>query len=261
MTTTPVAPRTTPHAPPALHYLVVSAQLVVKNPGFAIFAVALPVILYVVFQQVFGRSTLDGLNWPAMVMVSMAAYGALGAALSGGAQLAVERRSGWLRQLTLTSLTARSILWAKAGVIMLLVLPALGMVYAAGYVLGGVRAPVADWLVSIGLMWVALVPLTVLGVALGLWVRAEAVQGLTTLVLLLLALLGGLWFPVQTMPAALQAIARATPSYWVAELGRFPFVDGAPFPWTGIAVLAGWTAALTVLGVLGYRRAAEHSTR
>ena len=69
-----------------------------------------------------------------MIMVSMAAYGSLGAAMSGGAQLAVERRSGWFRQLSITALPPRVFLWAKAAVIMLIVLPALVLVFAAGAV-------------------------------------------------------------------------------------------------------------------------------
>ena len=110
-------------------------------------------------------------------------------------------------------------------------------------------------------MWLALVPLAVLGIVIGLWVKAEAVQGLTTLALLLLSMLGGLWFPVQIMPSLMQSVAHALPSFWVAELGRYPFLPGGDFPWTGIWVLVGWSAVLTVLGALGYRRAAANSKR
>ena len=58
----------------------------------------------------------------------------------------------------------------------------------------------------------------------------------------------------------MRVIAELTPSYWLATLGRYPFgSDG--FPWQGAAVLAGWTIALTVVGALGYRRAAATSKR
>ena len=87
------------------------------------------------------------------------------------------------------------------------------------------------------------------------------VQGLTTLALLLLSMLGGLWFPVEIMPSLMQSVAHALPSFWVAELGRYPFLPSGEFPWTGIWVLVGWSAALTVLGALGYRRAAANSKR
>ena len=261
-TTTMIRPAAGSRLSPALHYTVRAALLTAKNFGFVLFSLAMPVILYVVFSRLYGTGGDDsGINWSAMIMVSMAAYGSLGAAMSGGAQLAVERRSGWFRQLSITALPPRSFLWAKAAVIMLIVLPALILVFGAGYLIGGVRAPLVDWLASLGLMWLALVPLAVLGIVIGLWVKAEVVQGLTTLALLLLSMLGGLWFPVEIMPSFMQSVAHALPSFWVAELGRYPFLPGSDFPWTGIWVLIGWSAVLTVIGALGYRRAAANSKR
>ena len=248
--------------PPAVHYTLHSALLTAKNVSFVFFAVALPVILYLVFSQVFGGvDPGTGTDYGAVTMVNMAAYGSLGAAMSGGAQLAVERRSGWFRQLSITALPPRAFLGARIVVILLIVLPALVLVFAAGYVVGGVRAPPLTWLASLGLLWLALLPMTVLGIVIGLWVKAETVQGVTTLSLLVLSLLGGLWFPVQAMPPVMQSVAHALPSFWLAELGRYPFLPAGPFPWTGVWVLAGWSAALTVLGALGYRRAAADSKR
>jgi ABC-2 type transport system permease protein len=255
-------PRTGRRLPPAVHYTLYSALLTAKNLGFVIFSVAMPVILYVVFSRVFaGQGDSSGVDYAAMIMISMAAYGSLGAAMSGGAQLAVERRSGWFRSLTLTVLPPRAFLWSKAAVIMFIVLPALLLVFAAGFTVGGVRASLVVWLSSLALMWVALIPLTILGVALGLWVKAEAVQGLTTLLLLVLAMLGGLWFPVEVMPTVMQDIAYTLPSYWLAQLGRYPFLPGTAFPWMGVWVLLAWSAVLSVFGALGYRRAAANSKR
>jgi ABC-2 type transport system permease protein len=246
---------------PALHYTWRSALITAKNWSFVLFSVVLPLALYVLFSQMFGGESDGGYDWPAMTMVSMAAYGSLGAALAGGAQLALERRSGWFRQLSITALPPRAFLWAKAGVIMLLVLPSLILVYLAGFLIGGVRMPVGVWFASLGLIWLALVPMTVLGIVLGLWFKAEAVPGVTTLVLLVLAMLGGLWFPAQLMPSVMQSVAHSLPSYWLAELGRYPMLPGTAFPWTGLSVLLAWSAALTVLGGLGYRRAVASSKR
>ena len=134
--TTLIRPVAGPRLSPAVHYTLRTALLTAKNFGFVIFSLAMPVILYVVFSRMYGTATDDsGVNWSAMIMISMAAYGSLGAAMSGGAQLAVERRSGWFRQLSITALPPRSFLWAKAAVIMLIVLPALILVFAAGYLI------------------------------------------------------------------------------------------------------------------------------
>lgn len=246
--------------PPALHYALHSAMLTAKNISFVVFTVIMPVSLYLVFSAMYGGGTGAGLA-SAMIMVSMAAYGSLGAAMSGGAQLALERRSGWFRQLMITSVPPRFFLWARAAVTMLLVLPALLLVFVAGGLLGGVTATPAQWAASLGLLWLGLLPMTMLGMVVGVWVKAEAVQAVTTMLLLALSLLGGLWFPVEAMPPVMQAVAPALPSYWLGELGRFPFLPGADFPWGGIWVLLAWSVLLTILGAVGYRRAAATSRR
>ncbi|HEY5787872.1 MAG TPA: ABC transporter permease [Microlunatus sp.] len=267
ITTNPAAAETadgrrrSPRWPAPVHYAVHSTWLTVKNFAFVVFAVGMPLVLYVVFSQTFTGSGPDAGLVSAMIMVSMAAYGALGAAMSGGAQLATERRSGWFRQLSVTTLAPREFLLAKAGVIMVLVLPSLLLVFGAGFLIGGVRMPVGVWLASLALMWVALVPLAILGIVIGLWVKAEAVGGVTTLILLLLAMLGGLWLPTEMMPPVAQALAQALPSYWLAELGRWPMLPDSAFPWTGVLVLLAWVIGLTVLGGLGFRRATASSKR
>lgn len=260
------APRRRIAAP--AHYLLHTLRLTIKNTGFMIFSVITPLVLYVVFVQIFGAAApVGGISWPAMYMVALAAYGSLGAAMGGGSQLAVERRSGWFRQLTITTLRPRQFLLAKAGVIMLVVLPALVLVFAAGFVVGGVRAAWWTWPAALALMWLALIPVAVLGLVIGLWVKAETVQGLTTLTLLVLSMLGGLWFPAQLMPAAMRRLAELLPSYWIAEFGRYPFraaaAGGHPavFPWHGVLVLLAWMITLTIVGALGYRRAAATSKR
>ncbi|MEU1972062.1 ABC transporter permease [Microbacterium sp. NPDC019599] len=245
---------------PALHYALHSAKLTARNVSFVLFTVIMPVTLYLVFNAIYGGAGDTGAA-SAMIMVSMAAYGSLGAAMSGGAQLALERRSGWFRQLMITSVSPRVFLWARAAVTMLLVLPALLLVFVAGALLGGVTATVGQWAASLGLLWLGLLPMTVLGMVVGVWIKAEAVQAVTTMLLLALSLLGGLWFPVDAMPPAMQAVAPIFPTYWLGELGRFPFLPEASFPWGGIWALLAWSAVLTVLGALGYRRAAATSKR
>ncbi len=134
MTATITAPTSSTTWRRAVHYTLRSAIITGKNWSFVLFSVGMPVVLYLVFSQIFGGAgRRPRYDYRAVIMVSMAAYGSLGAALSGGAQLAVERRSGWFRQLSITALPSRAFLWAKAAVIMLLVLPSIALVYLAGF--------------------------------------------------------------------------------------------------------------------------------
>jgi ABC-2 type transport system permease protein len=196
-----------------------------------------------------------------MIKSPMAAYGSLGAAMSGGASWRWNGgRAGSGNEHHRPAGADFPV--AKSAVIMLVVLPALILVFVAGFVVGGVRAPATAWLACLALMWLALLPMTILGVAIGLWAGADAVPGVTTLVLLMLSALGGLWFPVQIMPDVMQTIAKAlrrrtgSPSWDAGRSCQALASRGA-----GIVVLLGWSIGLSVLGALGYRRATANSTR
>jgi len=245
----------------ATHYFGHTVRLTFRNVAYLIFTIGLPVTMYLVFNSIFGsEQVIPGVNYSAMIMVQMAGYGALGSAMSGGAVIALERRSGWFRQLMITAVPERSFLVARAATVLVIVLPSLLLVFLAGFAIGGVRAPVEVWIASLVAMWASLLPLATLGVVLGLLVKGEAVQGLNTVVMMVLSMAGGLWFPIQMMPEPVQAVAQFLPSYWIGEFGRWPFL-GEGFPWQGVAVQLGWTLVLVVIGGLGYRRAVRDSKR
>ena len=65
-------------------------------------------MLYVLYTAVLPGDTatgpIAGLPWPVYFLVSMAAYGAIGAAMSQAVPIATERRQGWARQLRVTPL-------------------------------------------------------------------------------------------------------------------------------------------------------------
>src|SRR5664279_5981337 len=121
-------------------YAFVSTRAAYRNVRFLVLTVALPLLLFLLYSSLYqGQSTDSGLTVVAYLMVSMASFGCIGAAINTGARVAVERQVGWNRQLRLTALPARSYLIAKAVVSMLVTLPALILVFIAGATVGGVQ--------------------------------------------------------------------------------------------------------------------------
>ena len=59
--------------------------------------------------------------------------------------------------------------------------------------------------------------------------------------------------PGRAFPPFLQDVAKVTPSYWLADLGR-SVLAGDGVPMTAVLVLAAWTVVLGVVGVVAYRR-------
>lgn len=237
-------------------YLRLEILRVLRVPQLLAITVALPVLLFLVIAGLF-EGSLGGVAAKAYAMQSMAAYGSLGAAMYSASAIALERRIGWNRQLRLTPLPPPAYVLVKGLAAWLVTLPGLLLVYLAGAAVG-VALPIWQWAALAAATWAALLPFVLLGIALGFLGTSESIQAVTTFLVLALALLGGMWFPVEIMPSALQAVAHALPSYWLNAVGRA--VMGAPgIGWTGLAVLAGWTIAIAAIAANRYRADARRA--
>lgn len=231
-------------------YLGLEIRRAVRNRQFLLFTVALPLVLFLIYAQLYGDGSLGGLSSTGYLMTSMAAFGAMVGAMSAGTRIALERKSGWNRQLRLTPLRPGSYLLAKGAVGVLLALPALGLVYLAGVIMG-VDAPAGQLLASAIGTWLAVVPFAVLGIAIGYAANPDSAQGLFSLTFLGLSLFGGVWIPVEVMPRVMADFAHALPSYWLGVVARGPIGGGVD--WLAIPVLAGWTLLLGLLVMRRYR--------
>jgi len=240
-----------------VRYALISTRTAYRNTRFLVLTVALPLLLFVLYSNIYqGQDAGGGLSVVAYLMVSMASFGCIGAAINTGARIAIERQTGWNRQLRLSALPAHSYLAAKAAVSMLVTLPALVLVFIAGATIGGVSLGAGQWWETGLAVWLGLIPFAVLGLVIGFAGTVDAVQPISMVTYLGLSILGGLWFPVEAFPAFLQDVAKMTPSYWLAELGRSVLV-GSGVPLTAVLVLAGWTAVLTAWGAFAYSRSGK----
>ncbi|WP_395728195.1 ABC transporter permease [Nakamurella sp.] len=235
-------------------YALTSTRLAYRNVRFLVLTVALPLLLFLLYANLYqGQDAGDGLTVVAYLMVSMASFGCIGAAINTGARIAIERQVGWNRQLRLTALPGSSYLVAKAIVSMLVTLPALLLVFLAGATIGAVQLTAGQWIGTGFAVWLGLIPFAVLGLVIGFAGTVDTVQPISMITYLGLSILGGLWFPVEAFPAFLQQVAKVTPSYWLADLGR-SVLAGQGVPVDAVLVLAAWTLVLGVVGVWAYRR-------
>src|SRR5699024_1423269 len=140
---------------------------------FVLFTVALPVVMYLLFNNLYGDESEGGINVGAYLMVSMAAYGGIGATINAGARIALERQTGWNRQLRLSALTGRGYLFGKAAVSMLVALPAIALVFAAGAIFGSAQLSAGQWLGCGFALWLTLIPFGILGLLIGFWASVD----------------------------------------------------------------------------------------
>ena len=244
-----------------LHYTGQSILTQVRDWAFLGFIIVMPTTVYLFFSGIYGDRATDGsgVDVAAVMMVMMATYGGLGAAMNAGSQIQSERSSGWFRQLMVTALTPAQFVAAKVITAVVVVIPAIGTVFVAGAV-RGVRLDAGIWAASLGLIVAALLPMVLFGLVIALWFKPQTATAATTLTMMALAMLGGLWFPLEMMPGAMQPLGRLLPSYWASQVGAWPLVGG-DFPVQGVLVLGCWLAVLVAVGGLGYRRAVRTSRR
>jgi ABC-2 type transport system permease protein len=211
-----------------------------RNRQYLFFTVLLPALFTIFFTKVIGGQLQPGdyQDVAGATMISMMAYGAIGAALGATIRLAFDRSSGWMRQLRVLPVPPAATLAVDVLVGALLVLPSLVVVALVGRFVNGVEFAPATWLLLLAVMWAGAVVFVALGVAVGLALDAQAAGAAIGILGAILAALGGLWFPVEAFPAGMVPLAHAMPSYWYAELGRD--LAGGTFSITPVLALAGF---------------------
>ena len=217
-----------------------------RNRRYLMFSVAFPVVFYLLYTGVLAGGDpgqrIDGTTWGAFFMVSMAAYGAIGAALSGALVIAVERSSGWTRQLRTTPLPPSTYLASKVLTSLVTTVPALLLVMAAAALLNGVRLDPEQWVQLVVSLAIGALPFAALGVLIGYLFDSSSAQGGMMISYFTIAILGGLWAPLSSFPDALVTIGHVLPGYHFANLGWAALSGRAP-ALADVLVLGAYLAA------------------
>ncbi len=237
----------------ALAYARYEVLRTFRNRRFFIFSFAFPLALYYAIaapnQHVHNLGG-SGIAAPVYFMVGLSAFGTMNAVLATGARIAAERAVGWNRQLRLTPLSTRIYFAVKVLTSYAMALVTIALLYAAGATLG-VHLSAASWLAMTALILVALVPFAALGIVIGHLLTSDSVGPAIGGTTALLALLGGVWFPITG--GALLVIAQALPSYWLVQASHAG-IGGPGWGRTGWAVVAAWSVAAGLVAGRAYQR-------
>jgi ABC-2 type transport system permease protein len=227
-----------------------------RNRRLFIFSLGFPLVL---FYSIAGPNRHEaslggtGISAPVYFMVGMVAFGTMNAVLGSGARIAAERSVGWNRQLRLTPLSTRTYFRVKVLTAYALAAITIVLLYIAGATLG-VRLQAGDWVAMTLLILVGLVPFAGLGIFMGHMLTTDSIgpaMGGTTA---LLALLGGVWFPITS--GVMRTVAEALPSYWLVQAAHVG-LGGTGWGRTGWAVVVVWSVATAVAAGRAYRRDTE----
>ncbi|MFD3562148.1 ABC transporter permease [Streptomyces sp. NPDC058686] len=235
-----------------IDYIRLEVRRTLRDTMFVIFGVGMPVMMYLLFTNL-GENDPE---WKTVSMVGMAAYGAVGSALSTGGGVAEDKTIGWLRQLRVTPMTPREVVAGRALTGSVTVLPSIAAVLLAGGLVNGVRLDVWQWAAIAVLLWLGSIPFTLLGLGNGYRLTAQTTGVANMVCNLGLSVLGGLWFPIALFPGWLRSVSSYTPTNRFAQLGT-AVADGHAPTAAAVGVLAAWLLAFGSYAVVSYRRSAR----
>jgi ABC-2 type transport system permease protein len=245
----------------SLRYLRLETARQLRNGRSLLFSFAIPAFMMLIFGRANGPDVVDpttGLPWLVVTTVQMAGYGGMMAALGQAFVIVQERSVGWNRQLRITPLSGTGYLVSKLVTALCAGLMSIVLIFVISSVAFHPQlAPVAWLMAGLGL-WFGILPFALIAIMIGQFAKPQFAQPLFMAVFFGLAILGGLWVPLQVMPHWVTNVAKAVPSYWLNHLGDMGArLSGDAVP--ALLVLLAWTIALGVFISWRYRRDAARA--
>lgn len=239
-----------------LAYLGRESLRQLKNMRSMIFTLAVPLVMLFAFGGTFGGAgqvdATTHLPWIVVTTVQVAAYGGMMSALSQAFQIVTERSIGWNRQLRITPLSGTAYLVSKLVAALALALLSIVVIIGVSVALYHPDLSVGSWMLAGLAIWCGVIPFALLGILIGQFAKPEFAQPMFMAIFMGMAVLGGLWIPLQVFPAWVANVAEAVPSYWLNRVGQLGALQSGDAV-TPAIVLTGWALGLGALIVWRYR--------
>jgi ABC-2 type transport system permease protein len=242
-TDAPAADRAAPAARRVLAQARFETLAVLRNGEQLLVTLIIPVVALIAlgqgsFLEIGGDAARIDVITPGVLGLAVMA----GSMASQAIATAFDRRNGVLRLLATTPLGRGGLLAGKAIAVLAVAALQVVVVSAVGLALGWRPDPAGIPAALLALL-LGVAAFTALALLLAGTLRAEAVLAVANLLLVVLAVVGGVVLPVSDLPAAWAAVAQWLPPGALGEALRAALLDGA-FPAAHLAALAAWTLAL-----------------
>jgi ABC-2 type transport system permease protein len=241
----------------SIAYIGLESVRQLKNARGLIFTFAIPLVMLLIFGSAYGSGGVidktTGLPWVVVTTIQMAGYGGMMAALGQAFNIVTERSIGWNRQLRITPLSGTGYLISKVVSALAVSLVSIVLLIVVSVVVLHAQLSFGNWALAALALWVGVIPFALIAVLIGQFAKPQFAQPLFMVVFFGMAILGGLWIPLQIMPDWVSNIAQIVPSYWLNRMGQM----GAGLKGDMLEpmlVLLGWTVVLAAFIIWRYRR-------
>lgn len=218
-----------------------------RNRSYVLWSLVMPLVFYIIFTKVVNTGVADKGLWDAHFLMSITMYSVIGSAIMTlGTRLVQERTEGWTIYLKITPLSSFQYFSAKIISQSVVHIFSILVIFIAGILLNGVSLSIFQWILS-G-VWIVLgsLPFLGIGVLIGTMKRVDTASSIGNILCIFLAITGGLWMPMETLPRIIQTIGAWLPTYnyghvvWEIIRGNIP-------NFKSISILLGYLIIFMVL--------------
>jgi ABC-2 type transport system permease protein len=225
----------------------------IRNPAFALPVILFPALFYIFFGVLMNQHSPQAATY---LLCTYGTFGIIGPALfSFSAGLAIERGQGWLDIKEASPMAGSAQIVSRLLVSMafsVMVLASLGLV---AFTMTDVSLSLLQVLTLSTILILGGLPFCLLGLTLGLLLKAESAPAVVILVYLPMSFLSGLWIPITVLPNFLQSFAEFLPVFHLAQLAlKVVALDAGGSVGKHLAILGVFTGIFFVLAIMVFNK-------
>ncbi|UNK18789.1 ABC transporter permease [Paenibacillus sp. N3/727] len=228
---------------------------IIRSPFFLLFSIAMPLAFYFLFASLNGADkSIQSTTWGVFSLMSMTAFSLIGTAVSQfGIRLSFEHQDGWVGLLRLTPLSPAVWIGSKLVAQMAIQLIVIIFIFLSAGLVYDIQLTTGQWITCGLWLWIGSLPFLAIGALLGTLKNANTTMAIANMLQMALAIMGGLWMPLSSLPKWMQSIGEWLPSHRYAN-GAWNMVAGNAPASIDFIILMGCALACMVLSVYIFNR-------
>lgn len=194
-------------------------KLMVRRKLTTFLAFIFPLAFYILFTSLIDLPEDAKKVFYKEYMYSMTTFSLMGfCMMQFPLEIIEEKNNGWYKKLIATPITPFNYFLSKILKTMTLFLISIILLFSVAHFYKGVNLSMSEWILSGFSLWIGGSLFLTLGLIITQFNEAQKASSIANLFNMILAILGGLWFPVQTFPTWLQHISKCMPTYHLRQL-------------------------------------------
>lgn len=201
------------------NYLLIEIKLMLRYKTRLALSILLPLAFYLLFTSIIDVPQQEKAEFNKMYMYSMTTFSLTSFCLfSFPLEIIDERKRGWYKNLIRTPLKTSYYITVKILKVMIQFAIAIIIIFTVAALFKNVHMPYLEWIVSGLLLWIGASLFLTMGSLLSQLNDLQKASGIGNILYIVLAVMGGLWMPIDQFPVWMRSISDVMPTYHLKRL-------------------------------------------